>query len=101
MVTITSFFVCRVQQDCRSVRTALFRRGQARIIVEVEGLPASAATETHGGGGALPYLPPEQHVTLPASEDVTAVTGYRSSTPLFFGCPARPSIFLALLPAGA
>jgi hypothetical protein len=83
------------------VRTALFRRGQARIIVEVEGLPASAATETHGGVGALPYLPPEQHVTLPASEDVTAVTGYRSSTPLFFGCPARPSIFLALLPAGA
>jgi hypothetical protein len=38
----------------------------------------------------LPYLPPEQPSTLPASEDVTAVTGYSSSTPLFFGRPARP-----------
>jgi hypothetical protein len=31
------------------------------------------------------YLPPEQHAALPASAAVTAVTGYSSSTPLFFG----------------
>jgi len=37
------------------------------------------------GVGVLPYLPPDQHAALPASEDVAAVTGYSSSTPLFFG----------------
>src|SRR5262249_46210158 len=50
-----------------------------------EGLPTSAATGNPWGVGVLPYLPREQHATLPASEDVTAVTGYSSSTPLFFG----------------
>ena len=44
-----------------------------------EDLPTSAATPS-----AL-YLPPEQHAALPASAAVTAVTGYSSSTPLFFG----------------
>ena len=46
-----------------------------------EGLPTSAATPS-----AL-YLPPEQHAALSASGAVTAVTGYSSSTPLFFGRP--------------
>jgi len=70
-------------------------RGQARIIVEVEAraCPLRQLQKTHGGVGVLPYLPPEQRATLPASEDVTAVTGYSSSTPLFFGRPARPCIF--------
>src|SRR5262249_20064903 len=35
--------------------------------------------------GVLQYLPHEWHTTLPASEDVTAVTDSSSSTPLFFG----------------
>jgi len=34
--------------------------------------------------GVLPYLPPVA-TTLPASEAVTAVTDYFSSSPLFFG----------------
>src|SRR5215470_15874138 len=55
------------------------------------GLPASAATGN--AIGLFPNLPPEQYSTLPASEDVTAVTGYSSSTPLFFGRPARRCIF--------
>src|SRR5262245_27266625 len=68
---------------------------QARIVVEVEAraCPLRQLQKTHGGVGVLPYLPPEQRATLPAPEDVTAVTGYSSSTPLFFGCPARPCIF--------
>src|SRR5215831_13836084 len=40
---------------------------------------------THGGVVALPYLPPEECATLLASEAVTAVTDYFSSSPLFFG----------------
>src|SRR5262249_25540008 len=34
-------------------------------------------------------LPPEQHAALSASAAVTAVTGYSSSTPLFFGRPCN------------
>src|SRR5215831_20872531 len=41
---------------------------------------------THGGVVALPYLPPEECATLLASEAVTAVTDYSSSSSLFFGC---------------
>jgi hypothetical protein len=33
----------------------------------------------------LPYLSFQQCATLPASEDVTAITNYSSSSPLFFG----------------
>src|SRR5262245_7361860 len=67
--------------------------GQARIIVKVEAraCPLRQVQKTHGGVGVLPYLPPEQRATFPASEDVTAVTGYSSSAPLFFGRPARRS----------
>src|SRR5215831_17781987 len=77
------------------IAASLTWRGQARIVVEVEAraCPLRQLQKTHGGVGVLPYLPPEQPATLPASEDVTAVTGYSSSTPLFFGCPARPCIF--------
>ena len=40
------------------------------------------------------YLPPEQHAVLPASAAVTAVTGYSSSSPLFFGRPiARHGLY--------
>jgi len=38
----------------------------------------------------LPSLPPVQHATLPASADVTAVTGYSSSTPIIFWTPCAP-----------
>src|SRR5262249_50641820 len=49
--------------------------------------------KTHGGVGVLPYLRPEQRSTLPASEDVTAVTGHSSSSPLFFGRFSRHAFF--------
>jgi|SRR6516162_1890932 hypothetical protein len=57
-------------------------RGQARIIGEVEAkdLPASAATS---GGASVSTA--RAGCPLSASEAVTAVTGYSSSTPLFFG----------------
>jgi hypothetical protein len=62
-------------------------RGQARIIVEVEAraCPLRQVQKTHGGCGVLPYLPPQYRTTLPASEAVTDVTDYFSSSPLFFG----------------
>ena len=46
-----------------------------------QGLPTSAATPS-----AL-HLPPEQHAALQPPAAVIAVTGYSSSTPLFFGRP--------------
>ncbi len=41
-------------------------RGQARIIVEVEAraCPLRQLQKTHGGVGALPYLPRKQGATL-------------------------------------
>ena len=62
-------------------------RRQARIIVEVEAraCPLRQVQKTHGGCGVLPYLPPQYRTTLPASEAVTDVTDYFSSSPLFFG----------------
>ena len=62
-------------------------RGQARIIVEVEAraCPLRQLRNLMGVWGVLPYLPPEQRTTIPASEAVTAVTDYCSSSPLFFG----------------
>ena len=62
-----------------SLGEAQLWRGQAPF--GREGLPTSAATPS-----AL-YLPPEQHAALPASAAVTAVTGYSSSSPLFFRRP--------------
>jgi hypothetical protein len=35
--------------------------------------------------GVLPHLPLDYCATFPASEDVTAITSYSSSSPLFFG----------------
>jgi hypothetical protein len=64
------------------------------VEVEARACPLRQLQKTHGGVGALPYLPPEQHATLPASEDVTAVTGYSSSTPIIFWTPCAPMHFL-------
>src|SRR5262249_32782869 len=44
-----------------------------------------SATVAHGLQAFRMYLPPGQHAALPASAAVTAVTGYSSSTLLFFG----------------
>jgi|SRR5262245_40229021 hypothetical protein len=66
------------------------RAGPYQLEVEARACPLRQLQKTHGGCGVLPYLPPEQRATLPASEDVTAVTDYSSSTPLFFGRARAP-----------
>src|SRR5262249_14668736 len=67
-----------------ALREAQLWRGQARTCRGGggSGLPASAATKPQGGGGCFRT---EECTTLPASEAVTAVTDYSSSSPLFFG----------------
>src|SRR5215468_8813933 len=64
-------------------------RGQARIVVEVEAraCPLRQLQKTHGGVGVLPYLPPEQRATLPASGAVTAVTDLHYGYPIIFWTP--------------
>ena len=45
-----------------TLAVSLIGRGQARIM---EGAyPLRQLQKTHGGVGALPYLPPEQHAKL-------------------------------------
>jgi hypothetical protein len=51
------------------------------------GLPASAATENPGGLEVLPYLPHDWGATLPASEDVTAITDLLFEVPIIFWTP--------------
>ena len=62
--------------------------------VEARACPLRQLQKTHGGVGVLPYLPPEQRATLPASEDVTAVTGLLFEYPIIFWTPCAPMHFL-------
>jgi hypothetical protein len=73
-----------------SVRpVSLHGRGQApqEMIRRVGACPLQQLQKTQGGLGVLPYLPRDQGVTLPASEDVTAVTNLIFDIPSFFGRP--------------
>ena len=64
--------------------------------VEARACPLRQLQKTHGGVGVLPYLPPEQRSTLSASEDVTAVTGYSSSTHYFLDALRAHGAFIVI-----
>src|SRR5262245_1379437 len=59
--------------------------GQALIIVEVEAGPARFRQLQESAIGLPPVSTAQAACRAPASEAVTAVTSYSSSTPLFFG----------------
>jgi hypothetical protein len=54
-----------------------------------QGLPASAATENPWGCGGASVSTAQAGCHAPASEAVTAVTGYSFEYPSFFGQPAK------------
>jgi|SRR6516225_8608393 hypothetical protein len=70
----------------RCIRARRYGAGRPVMVeVDARACPLRQLQKTHGGCGGASVSTAQQRATLLASEAVTAVTDYSSSSPLFFG----------------